>query len=137
MNSGGDNMKLLHYLQSVLIGIKTLIEMKCFRLLLSISSILVAVSVCDKKDIQIFIEKKTNHLVMMVESEIYVLSLSLKPSIEINIIKNIIENLNLKNIKPLSEEESLYTYLRLKYGITYSDVVIRNICQQYLIQRGD
>ena len=100
MNSGGDNMKLIHYLQSVLIGIKTLIEMKCFRLLLSISSILVAVSVCDKKDIQIFIEKKTNHLVMMVESEIYVLSLSLKPSIEINIIKSIIESLNLKNIKP-------------------------------------
>ena len=87
MNSGGDNMKLLHYLQSVLIGIKTLIEMKCFRLLLSISSILVAVSACDKKDIQIFLEKKTNHLVMMVESEIYVLSFSLKPSIEINIIK--------------------------------------------------
>ena len=130
-------MKLLHYLQSVLIGIKTLIEMKCFRLLLSITSVLLAVCACDKKDIQIFLEKKTNHLVMMVESEIYVLSFSLKPSIETNIIKSIIESLNLKNVKPLSEEESLYTYLRLKYGYTYSDLVIKNICQQYSIQGGN
>ena len=126
-------MKLLYYLQNILIGVKTLIQMKCFRLLLSISFFLLAVVSCDKKDVQIYVERATNHLVMMVESEIYILNLSLKPSVEISIIKKIIEDLNLKNVKLLSEEESLYTYLRLKYGITYSDVVIRNICKQYLI----
>ena len=130
-------MKLFRYLQSVLIGVKTLIQLRCFKLLLSVSFILSAIYVNEKKDCQFFLEKTSNHLVVLVETELYFLNLSFKPSIELNVVKSIVENLNLKHLKILTEEDSLYTYLRLKYGSTYSDLVIKNICQQYSIERGD
>ena len=111
--------------------IKNLLQFKLFSLFFQLLLLLISVFSCQYQDVKVYQDKNQKTLIILADTDVYLMKLILKSSIEIDAIIALLKSARIE-LQTYNEEELLSDYLNNKYGGAYSELVINNMSKQYL-----
>ena len=114
--------------------IKNLLQFKLFSLFFQLLLLLISVFSCQYQDVKVYQDKNQKMLIILADTDIYLMKLILKSSIEIEAIMTLLKSARIE-LQTYNEEELLNDYLNNKYGRTYSELVINHMTKQYLTNK--
>ena len=114
--------------------IKNLLQFKLFSLFFQLILLLISVFSCQYQDVKVYQDKNQKTLIILADTDIYLMKLILKSSIEIEAIMTLLESARIE-LQTYNEEELLNDYLNNKYSGAYSELVINNMSKQYLTNK--
>lgn len=114
--------------------IKNLLQFKLFQLFFQLILLLISVFSCQYQDVKVYQDKNQKTLIILADTDIYLMKLILKSSIEIEAITTLLKSARIE-LQTYNEEELLNDYLINKYGGAYSELVINNMSKQYLTNK--
>mgnify|MGYP007003803078 CR=1 FL=1 len=112
--------------------IKTLLDMEFFNILLSIITLICCILFKKNQVINFYLDKNDQPTVLISTSNYYI-DLTFHSNQQLEIFISLLERFNFK-IKRVSIEESIFNYISNKYGNKLSDITIRNVVRQYLLE---
>lgn len=114
--------------------IKNLLQFKLFQLFFQLILLLISVFSCQYQDVKVYQDKKQKTLIILADTDIYLMKLILKSSIEIEAIMTLLKSARIE-LQIYNEEELLNDYLSNKYAGAYSELVINHMTKQYLTNK--
>ena len=114
--------------------IKKLLQFKLFQLFFQLILLLISVFSCQYQDVKVYQDKNQKTLIILADTDIYLMKLILKSSIEIEAIMTLLKSARIE-LQTYNEEELLNDYLNNKYGGAYSELVINHMTKQYLTNK--
>ena len=114
--------------------IKNLLQFKLFQLFFQLILLLISVFSCQYQNVKVYQDKNQKTLIILADTDIYLMKLILKSSIEIEAIMTLLKSARIE-LQIYNEEELLNDYLYNKYGGVYSELVINHMTKQYLTNK--
>ena len=114
--------------------IKNLLQFKLFQLFFQLILLLISVFSCQYQNVKVYQDKNQKTLIILADTDIYLMKLILKSSIEIEAITTLLKSARIE-LQTYNEEELLNDYLSNKYGGAYSELVNNNMSKQYLTNK--
>lgn len=112
--------------------IKTLLDMEFFNILLSIVTLICCTLFKKNQTINFYLDK-IDQPTVLISTKYYYIDLTFYNNQQLNLFINVLERFNFE-IKRISIEQSISNYIYNKYGNELSDITLRNVVKQYLIE---
>lgn len=121
----GDFMKIFNTIRSIL-------DFEFFNIMLS--AVLVICCTLFKKNQIINFYFDTNYQpTILIDTDNFFLDLTFRNNQQVNLFISLLKHFDLK-IERVSIEQSIFNYISHKYGNNLSDITIRNVVRQYLLE---